>query len=193
MPWYDGHTVLEFLDTLKKEEPLFHKPFRMPVQDVYKFTNFGDTRRIIAGTIEAGSMRVGEEVIFYPSGKKSRIKSIEVFGGPTQEEAVAGDATGFTLTEQIYVTRGEIATKADEPRPRVTSRLRVSLFWLGKEPMTKEKDYLLKIGTAKVPLRIEGIHRVIDTSTLGSIESGRQDRTPSGGGVHFETEQGDCL
>lgn len=172
MPWYEGHTVLEILDTLRKEKPLFDKPFRMPVQDVYKFTNFGDNRRMIAGTIEAGSVRAGEEVVFYPSGKKSRIKSIEFFGGLQQEETVAGNATAFTLTEQIYVTRGEIATKADEPRPRVTSRLRVSLFWLGKEPMIKEKDYLLKIGTAKVSLRMEGIHRVIDTSTLGSIDSG---------------------
>jgi len=174
MQWYEGHTVLGILDTLRKEEPLPHQPFRMPVQDVYKFTNFGNNRRIIAGTVEAGSMRAGDEVIFYPSGKKSRIKSIEVFGGPAKEEAVAGVATGFTLTEPIYVTRGEITIKANQPRPRVTSRVRGSLFWLGKEPMTKEKDYLLKIGTAKVLFRIERIHRVINTSTLNSIE--RADR-----------------
>ena len=171
MAWYEGPTVLESLDALAKEEPLFHKPFRMPVQDVYKFTNFGDNRRIIAGTIEAGSMRVGEEMIFYPSGKKSRIKSIEVFAGPSQEEAVAGNATGFTLTEQIYVTRGEIAAKADEPRPKVTTRLKVSLFWLGQDPMTRGKDYLLKMGTAKVPFKIEEVHKVIDASTLSSAGS----------------------
>jgi bifunctional enzyme CysN/CysC len=170
MPWYEGHTVLEFLDALKKEDPLFHKPFRMPVQDVYKFTNFGDTRRIIAGTTDAGSIRAGEEVIFYPSGRKGRIKNIEVFGGPAPEELMAGGTAGFTLTEQIYVTRGEIATQAGGPRPKVTSRLRVSLFWLGKEPMTRQKDYFLKIGTAKVPLRIERIQRVIDTSTLSPID-----------------------
>ena len=171
MAWYEGPTVLESLDALAKEEPLFHKPFRMPVQDVYKFTNFGDNRRIIAGTIEAGSMRVGEEMIFYPSGKKSRIKSIEVFAGPSQEEAVAGNATGFTLTEQIYVTRGEIAAKADEPRPKVTTRLQVSLFWLGQDPMTRGKDYLLKMGTAKVPFKIEEVHKVMDASTLSSAGS----------------------
>ena len=171
MEWYEGHTMLEMIETLRKERPPFHKPFRMPVQDVYKFTNFGDNRRIIAGTVEAGSMRAGEEVIFYPSGKKSRIKSIEVFGGPPQEEAVAGNATGLTLTDQIFVTRGEIAAKAGEPRPRVTSRLRVSLFWLGKYPLTTEKDYLLKIGTTKVPFKIEEIHRIIDASTLNSTES----------------------
>jgi bifunctional enzyme CysN/CysC len=174
MTWYGGETVLEILDRFKKEKPLVDKPFRMPVQDIYKFTNFGDNRRIVAGTIEAGSIAAGEEVLFYPSGKKSRIKSIEVFNQAPRKEAVAGYAAGFTLTEQIYVKRGEIATKSNEPRPKVTSRLKTSLFWLGKNPMTKEKDYLLKVGTAKVSFRIEEIHRVIDASTLSSTDSGER-------------------
>ena len=170
MAWYVQETVLEALDKFEKEEQLLLKPFRMAVQDVYKFTNFGDTRRIVAGTIETGLLKVGDEVIFYPSGKKSRVKSIEVFSKSPQKEAIAGYATGFTLTEQIYIARGEIAAKKNEPRPKVTSRLRVSLFWLGRDPMVKGKDYLIKIGTAKTPMKIEEIHRVIDISTLGSSD-----------------------
>ena len=77
----------------------------------------------------------------------------------------------FQLIEQAYVTRGEIVAKTGEPRPKVTSRLRVSLFWLGKEPMTKGNDYVLKIGTAKVPVRVEEIIQIIDSSTLSSIDS----------------------
>ena len=170
MAWYVQETVLEALDKFEKEEQLLLKPFRMAVQDVYKFTNFGDTRRIVAGTIETGLLKVGDEVIFYPSGKKSRVKSIEVFNKSPQKEAIAGYATGFTLTEQIYIARGEIAAKTNEPRPKVTSRLRVSLFWLGRDPMVKGKDYLIKIGTAKTPMKIEEIHRVIDISTLSSSD-----------------------
>ncbi len=170
MEWYRGNTVLEILETFDHERLSIDQPFRMPVQDVYRFTEFGDSRRIIAGTIKTGSIRVGDEIIFYPSGKKSRIKSIEVFHEPAKEEAAAPCATGFSLTEQIYVVRGEIAAKANEAKPRVTSRLRVSLFWLGKEPMVTEKDYLLKIGTDKVPARIEEIERIIDSSTLNPIE-----------------------
>ena len=60
-------------DSTKKNLPV-DKPFRMPVQDVYKFTNFGDQRRIVAGTIETGTIKPGDEIIFFPSGKKSRIK-----------------------------------------------------------------------------------------------------------------------
>jgi bifunctional enzyme CysN/CysC len=170
--WYRGQTVLEILGKFADVKPSVDQPFRMPVQDVYKFTELGDSRRIVAGTIETGSIRVGDEVVFYPSGKKSRIKSIENFNGAEKNEASAPYATGFQLTEQIYILRGEMASKASDLRPKVTSRLRVSLFWLGKEPMRMDKDYLLKIGTAKVSARIEEIRGVIDSSTLSAVDVG---------------------
>jgi len=110
MPWYKGATVLDVLDTFQKEELPTAKPFRMPVQDVYKFTRFGDSRRIAAGTVVTGSVKVGDEVVFYPSGKKGRVKSIEAFQAPERREVGAGCATGLTLEEQIYITRGELAT-----------------------------------------------------------------------------------
>src|SRR4029078_5770013 len=69
----------------------------------------------------------------------------------------------------IYVARGEIATLTREPRPQVTTRLRVNLFWLGKEPLVREKDYVLKLATSRVPMRVEEIHRVIDAATLDPV------------------------
>jgi bifunctional enzyme CysN/CysC len=170
LPWYEGPTVLEALDAFQSEPAPVHQPFRMPVQDVYKFTKQGDDRRIVSGTIDSGTVRIGDEVIFYPSGKKSRVKSIEAFNRPPQNRAEAGQAAGFTLQEQIYVTRGEVATLESEPRPQVTTRLRVSLFWLGKEPMVKRKEYLLKLGTARVTARIEEVLRVMDASSLEAAE-----------------------
>ena len=59
MDWYHGQTVLEQLDSFENEALPHNKPFRMPVQDVYKFTKGGDDRRIVAGTVEAGEMNVG--------------------------------------------------------------------------------------------------------------------------------------
>jgi bifunctional enzyme CysN/CysC len=142
----------------------------MPVQDVYKFTKQGDDRRIVAGTIDSGALNVGDQVIFYPSGKKSRVKTIEAFNRPPQTRATAGMAVGFTLQEQIYITRGEMATLESQPRPQMSTRLRVSLFWLGKEPMVKRKEYLLKVGTARVVCRVEEILRVMDASTLDASQ-----------------------
>jgi len=168
--WYPGQTVLEILDRFTKEKLPIDKPFRMPVQDVYKFTGDGDSRRIIAGTIQTGAVKVGDEIVFYPSGKKNRVQSIEAFNRPSHGEAVAGYATGITLHEQVYLTRGEIATRAKDPRPKVTSRLGTSLFWLGKEPMSKDKEYFLKVGTAKIPMRLEEVHRVMDASDLRVLD-----------------------
>jgi bifunctional enzyme CysN/CysC len=170
MPWYAGPTVLEALDRFETERPAIDQPFRMPVQDVYKFTAQGDDRRIVAGTVASGSLRVGDDVVFYPSGKRSAVRSIEGFAQPAQTEALAGRATGFTLAEQIYVARGELAAVAGQPKPDVTTRIRVSLFWLGKQPLVKKRDYLLKLGSARVPCRLEEVARVIDASNLAATE-----------------------
>lgn len=166
MNWYKGQSVLKVLDDFEKEKLPDDKPFRMPVQAVYKFTKDGDNRRIIAGTIETGVVKVGDEVVFYPSGKKSRVKSIEGFNTELKESIGSGYAAGLTLDEQIYIKRGEIATILGDIKPKVTSRIKVNLFWLGRTPMVKGKDYILKVGTAKVEVKVEEITKVIDASNL---------------------------
>jgi len=162
MPWYHGHTVLTALDQFETEPLPVDQPFRMPVQDIYKFTLFGDSRRIIAGTIASGRICTGDEVVFYPSGKRTRVSSIESFNTPVLSSAESGKAVGLCLEEQLYLTRGEVAAIPGQPTPKVTSRLKVSLFWLGKKPLTLDKEYLFKVSTAKVRAKIEKIHRLID-------------------------------
>ena len=166
LKWYKGPTVLTILDQFVTSKPSIEKPFRMPVQGVYKFTNNEDDRRIIAGTIDTGSISVGDEVVFYPSGKKSMVASIEAFNKDKKTKALSGEATGFTLKEQIYVKRGELATKHNEKAPKITTRIKVNLFWLSKSPMIKNKGYILKIGTTKVTAVIEEINNVINASNL---------------------------
>lgn len=171
MDWYEGMTVLEGVDSFRKEESPENLPLRMPVQDVYKFTRNGDNRRIIAGTIESGVLEAGQKLVFYPSGKRSRIKTIEIFNGDNPESLPAGSAAGFTMKEQIYVKRGEIAVVEGQPEPSVSSRIRVNLFWLGREPMAPGRNYLFKLGTARINARIETITKLIDASTLNVSEA----------------------
>ena len=166
MPWYRGPTVLEALEGFTPMRPPSEGPFRMPVQDVYKFTGAGDDRRIVAGTIESGTLRVGGEVVFFPSGKHARVKSLEAFARAVPGSFQAGEAVGFTLEEQIYITRGELATRADETRPAVTPRLKVGIFWLGRRPLVPGRDYLLKLGSARVPMRVASIERSLDAASL---------------------------
>lgn len=166
LKWFNGPTVLSVLDSFESAPGAEDKPFRMPVQGVYKFTEMNDTRRIIAGRIESGAVSAGDKVVFLPSRKRSTIKTIEGFNATAKKRISAGSSAGFTLTEQIYVNRGEIMCKEGEPLPTVTSLMKVRIFWMGKKEMTPHKEYKLKIATAEVPVWLKEIKRVIDTSDL---------------------------
>lgn len=171
MPWYDGMCILEVLDAFECEEEHDKQPFRMPVQDVYKFTRNGDDRRIVAGTIETGTIRQGQEVIFYPSGKKSHIHKIESFNTDPIQEGKPGMAIGFTMKEQIYITRGEMMAIAGEPQPKTASRISANIFWLGKKDFVPGRLYFLKIGGEKVRVEVEEVKGVIDSSNLSSTDT----------------------
>lgn len=171
MPWYASGepTVLQVLDQFEKEKPALDQPFRLPVQDIYRFTESGADRRIIAGTITSGSASAGDELIFYPSGKRSRIAQFEFWGQNdtvSVQSMTAGQAVGFTLTEQIYIQRGEIAARVGEPSPQTARRLRVSLFWLGKTALLVKKNVILKLGTARRRGHVETILRILDAGSL---------------------------
>jgi len=170
MAWYKGPNVLAAMDAFEKEPPKANQPFRMPVQDVYKFTSLGDDRRIVTGRVESGSVKVGDEIVFLPSGKKSRIASIEAFHAAKREEIGVGYSTGITLAQQIYIGRGELAVIASEAPAEVARRLRINLFWMGKKPFAAGKTYFLKLGTAKIPCRLERINYLIDASETAGAE-----------------------
>lgn len=166
LPWYKGPSILEVLDGFENTKDLADKPFRMPVQGIYKFTEEGDDRRIVAGKIESGKISVGDKVVFLPSNKRSEIKSIEVFNAPSPKTISAGNSTGFTLKEQIYVQRGDVMCRVDEIQPLVGPLIQAEIFWMGKKPMVFDREYKLKIGTAKIPVHLKKIKKIIDASDL---------------------------
>lgn len=173
-PWYTGPVVLEQLDAFVPKAPPVHFPFRLPVQDIYKFTADHDERRILAGTIETGAIAVGDRVTFYPSRKQSRIKSIEYFNGPEKTAAAAGEAPGFTLQTQIYIKPGELMARDGETPPRVGSRFRVNVFWMGHAPMIRGKSYKLKLGAARCPVKLAEVLNVLDASELSTVRGKQQ-------------------
>jgi bifunctional enzyme CysN/CysC len=168
MPWYQGTTLLGALDAFEKDEPVANLPLRLPVQDIYKFSDYGDSRRIIAGNISSGKLKVGDELVFYPSGKRTKIKTIESFNTPKITGAASGQAVGITMQEQIYIRRGEIASRTGDNPPFVSSLIRASIFWLGKEPLVTDKEYLLKLGTTREKVKVAKIHKIIDASNYAS-------------------------
>ena len=164
MPWWQGPTVLETLDEFKLAERPAHQPLRFPIQDIYRF----DERRILAGRIEAGSVRVGDKIVFSPTNKTSSVKTIERWNAPPSDFASAGESIGITLAEQIFVTRGSVAALESAP-PFELARFKARLFWLGKKPFVKGKSYKLKLATQEVECTIDSIEKVIDASTLDPV------------------------
>jgi bifunctional enzyme CysN/CysC len=177
MPWYSGMTVLDQVDSFRKLKGNEAKTFRMPIQDIYKFTASGDDRRIFSGTISTGTISVGEDVVFLPSGKESTITSIEAFNAPDRTSIEAGYATGFQMATQVYIKPGELMVKKEDPRPNVGRRFRCNMFWMGRPPMVEGKEYKLKIGSSNVSVQLAGIIQVLDASELTSVENkGQVDR-----------------
>jgi len=161
LKWYQGPTVLEALDALETQRADVDLPLRFCVQDVYRF----DGRRIIAGRIETGTLRVGDQLVFSPANKSSVVATIERWNAPANGDAVAGDSIGVTLSEQIFVERGYVASQENET-PIETNRFHADLFWIVREPLRLGYFYDLRLATQEVKCQIVSIEEVIDSSTL---------------------------
>jgi len=174
MPWYKGASILEALDAFDKFVPNYARALRFPIQDIYKFTQEGDDRRIVAGRIESGTIHTGDEILFLPSQKKSRVKSIENFNSASLNLAFAGQSAGIMLETQIYIRPGEIVCNISEKQPHVSTKIKANIFWMGKQPFIKGRTYKLKIATQKVPVVLSQIISVLDASELSSISNKEQ-------------------
>ncbi len=161
LKWYSGSTLLATLDQLQAVTVAENQPLRLSVQDIYRF----DERRIIVGRIESGCLRVGDELVFSPTNKTSTVASIETWSAPARTEAIAGDSVGITLQEQIFVERGYVASHLQET-PIQANRFRADIFWLAEQPLRKDTQCSIRLGTQDVNCQLVSIEEVMDSSTL---------------------------
>ncbi len=163
--WAKGTTLVAAIDHFVPAKGLDALPLRLPVQDVYKF----DERRIVAGRVESGTVRLGDELVFSPSGKVARVRSIECWPQPQKGKAVTSVETGrpfgITLDREIFVERGEVASHAATVR-----NIHARIFWLGESALAIGSRVTLKLATAEVAARLAAIKAVVDTSTLDSAQ-----------------------
>lgn len=165
MSWWKGPTVTEALDNFAHEDDLSGLPLRLPVSDIYRF----DHRRIIAGRVEAGAIRPGDELIFQPGGRRSVARTFEDWPGPSRDVVGTGGSASVTLSEQIFVERGQIAAHPSN-QPRVGREFRARIFWLGKEPLQTKKSYRLRLLTQNVEAVIAKIEKITDADKLAEIK-----------------------
>ncbi len=169
MPWHKGATVLQALDEFKVPPLPTHLSLRFPIQDVYRF----DHRRILAGRIESGSLKVGDRLYFWPSGKSSVVNTIERWNAPSSLVAGAGESIGVTLAEQIFVERGQVACLESSP-PCMTREFSANVFWMGRTPLQIGKKYKIKLTTQEIECEVKSIEKVIDASTLSETKEKRE-------------------
>ncbi len=160
-PWYQGPTLMNYLETVQLEADNRHQPFRMPVQWVNRpHLDF----RGFCGTIAAGTIHPGDEVRVASSGRTSRVARIVTMNGDLPE-AVAVQAVTLTLTDEIDVSRGDMLTAVDAP-PLHTRHPEAHLVWMHDEPLQPGQLYLVKTASAVTPGRVTTVQYGVDVNTL---------------------------
>ncbi|MBA4099509.1 MAG: adenylyl-sulfate kinase [Rhodospirillum sp.] len=171
MGWYNDATLIAALDSFRSQSDLAGLALRLPIQDVYKF----DDRRILAGRIASGCLKVGDRLLFSPSNKVARVKSIEAWHAAEPDEAGPAQSIGITTDEQIFVERGELASH-ETHAPIETNVFRGRLFWLGRKPLTRGDSYRLRMQTRDVPVIVEAIEAIYDPDALAQHPADKVER-----------------
>jgi bifunctional enzyme CysN/CysC len=165
--WYSGPTVVEALDALEPARPLEQLSLRLPVQAIYKF----DDRRIVAGRIESGSLKAGDEIVIMPAGKIAKIKTVESWPiTPVKASQGAGRSVGITLDRELFVERGDVIAHVDTS-PRDTRRIHARIFWLHDKPLTAGASILVRLGTREARANVVTIENAVDPGELSSVET----------------------
>jgi bifunctional enzyme CysN/CysC len=161
MPWFEGPTLIEHLESVPVDALLAGRPFRLPVQWVNRP---GADFRGFCGRIVSGSIRPGERVRILPSGREARVARIVTAGGDP-EAAVAGQSVTLTLDAEIDVGRGDVIAAADAA-PQVADQFEATLVWLDGEPMLQGRTYLMKAGARTVSATVMPLKHRINVNTL---------------------------
>ena len=161
MPWYQGRTLMNFLETVYIGSDRNLEDFRFPVQYVNRpnldFRGF-------CGTIGSGTIRKGEEILVLPSRKTSTVKDIVTQDG-SLDEAVAPSAVTLTLEDEIDISRGDIIVRPGN-LPRVADQFQAMVVWMDEDSMVPGKIYVFKHTTSLVTGTINTLRYVVDVNTL---------------------------
>ena len=164
MPWYAGPALLAHLETVDVDTALADTPFRLPVQ----WVNRPDLDfRGFSGTIAGGRVKPGDTIAVAKSGKTSKVTRIVTMDGDLPE-AVAGDAVTLTLADEVDISRGDVLADP-QARPAVSDQFAAHLFWMADEELLPGRQYLLKLGTATVPVQMSALKHKIDVNSLDHL------------------------
>ena len=161
MPWYDGNTLLEHLESVPIASDWNHTDFRYPVQYVLRpDLNY----RGFSGAIASGVVRKGDPILVLPSRRTSTVVAIDTFEGE-KTEAFAPMSVTLRLADEVDISRGDMLVHPDNV-PRTGQRFETMLVWLSERALDRQKSYLLKHTTQLVRAEIEHVSYTTDLETL---------------------------
>ncbi|MFB6454526.1 sulfate adenylyltransferase subunit 1 [Chitinophaga sp. Hz27] len=167
--WYQGPTLLDYLEQVQFDHADSVHPARFPIQSVIRprTTEHHDFRGF-AGKVVSGHFRVGDEVISLPSGQRSKIKTIEQFEKQL-DTAHARESVVITLEGEIDSSRGNMLVKPDQ-QPQQLKEITAQVCWMDAQPLTPGKTYLLQHGVNRVKAKVQQINFVVDVTNYEQIE-----------------------
>jgi bifunctional enzyme CysN/CysC len=167
-PWYRGPALLEHLEQVQVDAQEGGGSLRLPVQWVNRpHQNF----RGYAGTLAAGQVKPGDEVIVLPSARRSRVSRVLDADGEVAI-ATAGQAVTLTLDDEIDISRGDVIAAAGDP-PEVADQFAAHLLWMSDAPLLPGRPYWLKIGARTVSATVTEIKHRIDVNTQEHLAAKR--------------------
>ena len=163
-PWYNGQTIMEYLETVEISNQKTLQPFRMPVQWVNRpNSNF----RGFSGLISSGEINSGDKIRILPGGQTSTIKSIVTWGG-NLTTAKAGQSVTIILDDEIDVSRGDVITISEDPCSEA-DQFQARILWMNENSMMPGRQYLLKSNSQSAMLTLGRLKHRIDVNTLDHL------------------------
>lgn len=166
MPWYTGHTVLRYLETVEISQVFNAEQFRFATQYVIR-PNLD--YRGYAGQIGSGTIKKGDPIVVLPSGVQSHIEAIDTYDGEL-EEAYAPMSVTLRLTDEVDCSRGDWIVHPDNT-PTVSRYVESIMVWMNEDDLDLSKDYWIKHGTQYVHVNIESIQWKMNMDTLERVEN----------------------
>lgn len=162
MPWYTGETILQQLEEVYIGADANTVDLRFPVQWVIRHQ---DQYRGYAGTVESGSLRVGERIVALPSERSATVTSILLHGREEVSECRAGDAVALSLSNEIDIARGSMLVRPNNV-PRILSTFNAMIIWCAEEPLSVGSRIIVKHTTQEVKARVTSIEYVVNVHDL---------------------------
>ena len=181
MPWYQGPTLLEHLESVPLPEKDSLQSFRFPVQTVIRPDA---TFRGFAGRIAGGAIHPGDLVVALPSGRKTRVRSIVTYDGELPQASSSMSVT-LQLDEEIDLSRGDMLVSPDH-MPRVSRKFHARVVWLHGTPLVLGRTYLVKHTARQTKIRALHIRHRVNVNTLVEEPATRLEMNEIGS-VEFET------